>query len=129
MSDNIVQLNKPPINNARLKCFSDYTPIRDIEVVDTKQRIWKGNRVVELMTSPDAMMIIYFRRAEKMTETSGGCSEIEMMWPELHIKDESIMGYEFYLIPKVKMLFGYDPPSSIIVKAPMAVGKPGPFQR
>ncbi len=125
--DNIVQLNKPPISDARLKCFSDYTPLKDIEVVDTKQGIWKGSRVIEPGTSPDVMTIIYFRRSKTLDQNQ--LSEIEAMWPEIHIKDTSIMGYEFYLIPKVKMLFGYDPPSSTIIKAPMQMGKSGPFQR
>ena len=127
--ENIVQLNKPTVSDARLKCFSDYTPIRDIEIVDTKQGIWKGKRVVEPGTNPDVMTVIYFRRTKgvgpitKPTEPT----ELELMWPELHIKDCSIMGYEFYLIPKIKMIFGYDPASSIIVKAPMSMKKPGPF--
>ncbi len=127
--DNIVQLNKPPIDDARLKCFGDYTPLKDIEVVDTKQGIWKGTRIVEPGTSPDVMLIIYFRRRRKAQGPVVEPSDIETMWPELHIKDASIMGYEFWLIPKVKMLFGYDPASSIIVKAPMQAGKPGPFSR
>lgn len=129
MNENIVQLNKPSIDDARLKCFSDYTPIRDIEIVDTKQGIWKGKRVIEPGTDPSVMTVIYFRRAKKMTPTDGeSLTELELMWPELHVKDASIMGYEFYLIPKIKMLFGYDPPSSIIAKAPMQMKRPGPFQ-
>ena len=131
-SNNIVQLNKPSLSDARLKCFSDYTPLRDIEIVDTKQGIWKGNRVIEPGTNPDMMTVIYFRRRDSrdpQRSSAAAPTEIEAMWTELHIKDASIMGYEFYLIPKVKMLFGYDPPSSTILKAPMPVSESGPFHR
>ncbi|KKK89184.1 hypothetical protein LCGC14_2735660, partial [marine sediment metagenome] len=107
--------------------FSDYTPLKDIEVVDTKQGIWKGNRVVEPGTNPDVMTVIYFYRRKHRQGPRMEPTEIEAMWPEMYIKDCSIMGYEFWLIPKIKMLFGYDPPSSTIIKAPMQMKKPGPF--
>jgi len=121
----IIPINKPPLSDARLKCFSDYTPVRDVEVVDTEQKIFKGNRVIEPGTASNVMTVIYFRRVGKKDDRT----EIEQMWPEIHIHDCTIMGYEFYLIPKVKMLFGYDPPSSIIVKAPMQMKEPGPWSR
>lgn len=122
---NIVQLNKPSMSDARLKCFSDYTPVRDIEVIDTKQHIWKGERVIEPWTDPNAMRTLYFRRPK--TADPDRLTELELLWPELHILDATIMGYEFWLIPKIKMLFGYDPPSSNIIKSPMQMKKQGPF--
>jgi len=121
----IIPINKPPLSDARLKCFSDYTPVRDVEVVDTEQKIFKGNRVIEPGTASNVMTVIYFRRVGKKDDRT----EIEQMWPEIHIHDCTIMGYEFYLIPKVKMLFGYDPPSKVILKPPIRAAKPGPFQR
>ena len=125
---NIVQLNKPPVEDqARLKCYSEYTPIKDVEVVDAKQKIFKGKRIVEPRTNPDEMLIIYFRRPD--TKDPAKLTEIERMWPEVHIHDCSIMGFEFDLIPKVRLLFGYDPPSSSIIKAPMRMKERGPFDR
>ena len=79
----IIQLNKPPISDARLKCFSDYTPLKDIEVVDTKQGIWKGNRVVEPGTNPDVMTVIYFYRRKHRQGPRMEPTEIEAMWPEM----------------------------------------------
>ncbi len=128
--DKILQLTKPPMSDARLKCFSDYTPVRDVEVVDAKQRIFKGKRVIEEGTPDNVMTVIYFRRSDKrdpQRTSTHPMTEIETMWPELHFHDHTILGYEFYLIPKVKMLFGYDPPSSTILKAPMQRKTPGPF--
>lgn len=128
--ENIVQLNKPPISDARMKCFSDYTPVKDIEIVNTKHQVWKGKRVIEEGTPEGIMTVIYFRRRDKGDPQRSNVpklTELETLWPEIHIHDATIMGYEFWLIPKIKMLFGYDPPSSTILKAPMSRKKPGPF--
>lgn len=124
--ENIIQLNKPPMSDARMKCFSDYTPVRDIEIVNTKHQVWKGNRVIEEGTPEGVMTILYFRRRDKRTDAPK-LTELETLWPEIHIHDATIIGYEFWLIPKIKMLFGYDPPSSTIIKAPMQRKKAGPF--
>lgn len=123
--ESIIQLNKPPMSDARMMCFSDYTPIRDIEIVNTKHQVWKGKRVIEPGTDPNAMTILYFRRLKAVDPNK--LTELELLWPEIHIHDATIMGYEFWLIPKIKMLFGYDPPSSSILKAPLSRKKPGPF--
>ena len=123
--ENIIQLDKPPMSDARMKCFSDYTPVKDIEIVNTKHQVWKGNRVIEEGTPEGVMTVLYFRRRDK--KSTHEPTELETLWPEIHIHDATIMGYEFWLIPKIKMLFGYDPPSSTIIKAPMSRKKPGPF--
>lgn len=127
----IIDITKPPLSDARLKCFSDYTPVKDVEVVDAKQRVFKGERVIETGTPEGVMTIIYFRRSDKKDKRreDSALSEIDVMWPEIHIHDTNILGFEFYLIPKVKMLFGYDPASSTILKAPVARTQPGPFGR
>lgn len=128
--DNIIQLDKPPMSDARLKCFSDYTPIRDIEIVDTKHQVWQGKRVIEEGTPEGVMTVIYFRRRDKRDPQRTNApkpTELELLWPEIHIHDANIMGYEFWLIPKIKMLFGYDPPSATILKPSISRKKPGPF--
>ena len=113
--ENIIQLNKPPMSDARMKCFSDYTPVRDIEIVNTKHQVWKGNRVIEEGTPEGVMTVLYFRRTKKgdyRRDNVPKPTELEALWPEIHIHDATIMGYDFWLIPKIKMLFVYDPPSS-----------------
>jgi len=96
------------MNNARIKCFGGYIPIRDIEAIDTKQKIWKGKRIVEIGTPTDVLEELFFSRDYSSD------SEIDKLLCEKHIKDNSILGCEFWLIPKEKLLFGYDPPSTIL---------------
>ena len=112
-----------PSNNARLKCFGSYVPLTNVVCVDTEQNIWKGERVVELGTSPDAMTTLYFSRDYNPEE-----NEFDRMISEKIFPDASIIGFDFVLVPKDKMLFGYDPPSTII-KPFMDAGKRSPFMR
>jgi len=110
--------DRKKLHNARIKTFGSYVPVKDVEPVDCKEGVWKGNRIVEPGTPEDVMLVVYFSRAYSRD------NEIDKMVQEYHITDESIMGYEFWLIPKEKLLFGYDPPSPIIEKPPIRLTKP-----
>lgn len=104
-------------NNSRIKCFGSYVPVTNITCIDEKQNIWKGDRVIEVATSPEAMLVIFFTREP---------SEIDNLIKEKTIYDDSVLGFPFTLIPKEKILFGYDPPSMII--KPKATTKQSPFR-
>jgi len=123
--DNIAVPISEMENNARIKCTA-WVPVKNVKVVDTVQQLYEGERVIELGTMPDDLTTIYFYRLKKGDE--GG--ELDRLYPEFHFKSSKILGFEFYLIPKQRMLFLYDPPSSTIIKAPisMAAQKPGPFR-
>lgn len=109
-------------NNARLRCFGNYMPVRDIEIVDAKQKIWKGIRVIEVGTPEGVMEWVFFSRNYRPD-----VNDYDNIAPELHITDNDIMGFEFWLVQKEKILFGYDPhspiakPSIKLVKGPMGM--------
>lgn len=106
--------------DARMRCFGSYVPVKNIVIVDTKQKIWRGDRIVEPGTPEDAMMIVYFNR------TFDKDSDLDKLFHEYVFTDNTILGFEFWLIPKEKLLFGYDPPSSII-KPALKFAPGGPF--
>jgi hypothetical protein len=70
---------------------------------------------------------IYFYRVGKDDDLG----ELDRLYPEFHFKSSKILGYEFWLVPKQRMLFLYDPPAKII-KAPISLAshqKTNPFGR
>jgi hypothetical protein len=113
-------------NNARLKC-SAHVPLKNIKIVDTKQGIWRGERIIEPGSRTDEMLHQFFWRLKKGTKPED-LGEIDRMYPEFHVHDAGVLGEEFWLIPKQRILFGYDPPSSSIFKAPIPLSKGGPFR-
>lgn len=110
-----------PHDNAVLKCLSQYVPVVEPELVDAKQKIWKATRVLEPGTPDNAADTVYFTRRTVPQ------SDFDMMWPEVEIKDDRIIGVKFLLVPKDKMLFTYDPPSRIIKRAPIMRSKNNPL--
>jgi hypothetical protein len=105
---------------ARIKCFGNHVPVENIEVVDIKQMIWKGERIIEPGTPQDTMKIVYFSRRYED-------NDIDKLFREYTLTNETIMGRKFSLIPKEKLLFGYDPPSDTIIKPPIKLTKPRIF--
>ncbi len=102
-----------PKDDAVIKCLSQYIPVVDPELVDAKQKLWKAERVLEPGTPDNAADIVYFSRR------SVPDNDFDKLWPEIEIKNERIIGKPFFLVPKDKLLFTYDPPSMIIKRAPI----------
>lgn len=124
--DNVVVPLSEMENNARIKCTA-WVPVKNVEVVDVKQRIFVGERVIELATMPNDLTTIYFYRVGNDDELG----ELDRLYPEFHFKSSKILGFEFWLVPKQRMLFLYDPPTSNIIKAPISMAsqqKTGPFR-
>ena len=48
--------------------------------------------------------------------------EMDLQWPEIYIEDESLLGYRFWLVPTHRILFGYEPPSTILKPDKRTVG-------
>jgi hypothetical protein len=113
-----------PKNNARILCGRDNFAVTDLERVGgtiqppfedgpAVKEIWKGKRIFEPDTPQNEVETVYFSRCYSRD------NEVDkMLHGEVHITDKDVIGYEFWLMPKEKILFGYDPPSSIIQKAP-----------
>lgn len=96
---------KPLAQSAMIKTFNNYIPIKDYKQVDGD--IWVG----EIITPEHVEAFgktIYFSRKYDPANT------IDQMIREYHIKDLSLLGFEFILISKEKALFQYEPASTII---------------
>jgi len=95
------------LNNAQIKCMG-YIAFSDYELIDGEQQIWKGNVVFDKSASSDDRVMFFSRKYDRKN------SDIDRMLDEYEVKDESILGFKFLLVPKEKILFAYLPPSTII---------------
>lgn len=96
-------------NNARMRCIGGYLPVKDIEIVDAEQKIWKGVPMMQYGMRDEPAPFVFFSR-EYLPEVN----ELDKVFKEIEIKSEAIMGCKFWLIPKEKLLFAYEPGSAII---------------
>lgn len=90
--------------NFLLIVFGGYTPITDVEVYDEKQKIYKGT-IVENPSQENKMPFktIYFSRSYLPDY-----NELDKVYTEIHITNTELIGKEFFLVPKEKLLFGYE---------------------
>ena len=107
-----------PTNNARIKCISVYFAVHDYALIDKGQGIWRGNRVIEVGTPADAFTSIYFTRESRPDD----------VLQEYEFESTKLIGFPFLLVPKDRMLFGYDEPSNIL-KPDINLSKPNLFNR
>ena len=105
-------------NNARIRCFGKVA-IRDWEVVDGKAKVWKGIVVPNAGTKSDDNIVFFSRKYDYVN------SDIDRMLDEVEIKDSSLLGFPFLLVPKDKLLFGFLPHSSIVIPEVAFVAKDG----
>lgn len=112
------------LNNARLKCFGSGVPVYNWTVVDTERGIWKGTRIIEPGTPADTFETVYFSRSYD-TENN----DLDRMIHEYEFLDPAIVGVPFLVVPKEKVIFGYDSPSTVIAKPPVKLAAPSPFNR
>lgn len=94
------------LNNARIKC-SGYMPVKDAVVIDEKQKIWKGTRVLEPGSPEDYFVEVIFSRDYNPEK-----NEFDIMFKEI-IMDSTLLGYDFIMVPKDKIVAFYDPASLI----------------
>jgi len=89
-------------------------PIKNIEEVDKDQQIWKG----EIVDFPDKTIddpVVYFSRKYDRAN-----SDLDRCLEEVHMP-ASVNGYDFWLIPKEKMLCGVMPritPGGVVLPVP-----------
>ncbi len=106
------------LNNARIKDFGIYAAVHQIEQVMEQHNVFKGQVILqENQRRKDS--IIYFR----MTQDPEN-NEYDRMFPIIHFTDEDILGEEFWLIPKDKLLFAYEKPTFLIRTEPGVLSNP-----
>ncbi len=110
-----------PTNGAVMKCFGGYLPLANVELVDEKQLIYRGERIVEPGTPADSLEYIYFSRRYDREH-----NPIDATLRELTIEDPSLIGFPFWLVPKEKVVFGYDKPS-VIARPDIRLSKSSPL--
>lgn len=101
------------LSNARIVPLRGQMPVCDIECVDDAQGIWKGTCIPTQGMPDDMNKTVFFSRKYDREN-----NDFDRIVNELEITDTSILGIRFWLIPKEKMLFGYEPASTIL-KAPI----------
>lgn len=94
-------------NNARISGTGIYLPICKVEqVIAQPIALWRGFLVTEDSTSESERGFIYFTRTYHPDT-----NEYDKIYPEIPVKDKDIIGLEFLLVPKEKVVFRYQPPT------------------
>jgi len=112
----------PKLNNARMNTLGGYKALYDIEVVDEKQKLWRGKPMVEEkmkrpgMPAPPEHVWIFFSRDYEIQTGDQKINDWDLLYHEYMIDDETLMGVSFLLVPKEKLLFGFEPESTIIAR-------------
>ncbi len=104
-------------NKSLLIPLSGWVPVRDLEVVDEEQLIWRGTIVDHPHQEMDGRLV-YFSR-EYLPEVN----ELDQIYKEKFFSDESIRGFPFWMIPKEKLFFTQMPASSIVRPDPRTFSK------
>jgi hypothetical protein len=107
---------KPKLNNARMYTTGSYRGVYDVKCVDEERKIWKGRPIVDARIAEmpqmkgqvDTGWVFFSREYDDRNDW-------DRLYHEIEFEDESILGQKFLLIPKEKMLFGYDPPTEGII--------------
>lgn len=109
-------MEKQKLNNARVIMLGHYLAVYNIECIDKQQKIWRGEPVPDLAQRAAGEKFMFFSRKYDKEN-----NDMDKILPELHFTDTNILGVEFYLIPKDKILFGYEPPPKMGILIPKVV--------
>lgn len=115
------------LNNARVMLLGGYAILRDLEVVDKDKKVWKGKTLppnnmvppkgIPLSTDTEMNVTMFFSR-----DYQPDLNDIDKICPEITITNLEVLGIEFTMVPKHKLLFSYQPSSIIaIVSVPTRV--------
>ncbi len=115
-------MSNKPDTDLRVKALGHYTMIYNWKVVDQGQNIYQGFPVLqEGMPEEEEGRVLFFSR-DYHPETS----DLDKIFPEVEIKEASIIGCKFLLVSKEKLLLGWRPKSSTILRPPTrSVGRGG----
>jgi len=109
MNPTISRVDVEDLKNARLIPLGGFICVRDVEWFDEEQKVARGLTV----DHPDPNLNgrpIYFSRDYKPD-----VNELDQIYYEYHFPAGLLACGEFWLIPKEKVLFGYWPPSKIVM--------------
>ncbi len=96
-------------NNARIMMMGNYLPIKELECMDEEQDIWKGVPISHSgMKAKPSAYVFFSRRYEP------DVNDWDTVYKEIEFTDTTILGVVWYLIPKDKILFSYEPASDIL---------------
>jgi len=99
-----------PGQPARIGPMNGLLPVRDI--TQFEDHIWRGKVIDNTLKTVSELNDIFFSRKYEKD------NPVDAYLSEHHITNTSLLGFEFYLIPKEKCLFIYDPASTIIKPDP-----------
>jgi len=102
----------PSLNQARMQSFGAYRAFYDIQPVDEEKKIWRGRPIIEASVqqkfggTPEALQTgwVFF------TREYDDRNDWDRLYHEFWFEDARILGQPFLLVPKEKLLFGYNPP-------------------
>jgi hypothetical protein len=112
---------KPKLNNARVKTFGAYVVIHSFEpVLETPYvNIWKGIQLVQPEQRETVYPEVYFSRLY-----SPDINDLDKIFPEIVWDDCELIGVPCLFVQKEKLLFGYQPSSTILLPAPKQMERP-----
>ena len=96
------------LNNAQIQCLNG-TAVYDYELVDAEQKIWKGKVICGGRGVEQGSTIYFSRHYDRKN------SDLDKMIYEYEIENESLIGADFLIIPREKLMFLYTPPSTIVI--------------
>ena len=94
-------------NNATITMMGNYLPIKDLECMDEEQEIWRGVPMPHSGMQAKLSTYVFFSRRYEPD-----VNDWDTVYKEIEFTDTTIAGVVWYLIPKDKILFGYEPPTT-----------------
>ncbi len=96
------------LNNARILCFH-HMAVYDVEVTDKERGISRGKILADKMSKQKTGTIVFF------SSLYSPDNDMDKMLHHHDIVDEELCGVPFVLVPKEKILFIYEKPSTIVL--------------
>jgi hypothetical protein len=87
-------------NNAQIIPMGGSLPVSDYECFDEDLQIWKGNLIVP---GTNGNKVIFFSRKYQPE-----INDLDKLFVEIEITDPELLGVPFILVPKEKLMFGYE---------------------
>jgi len=98
------------MNNARIKCENRLVAVTNLEMYDEEQQIWKAE-ILKLTEQKETLGTHLFISRLYDPENN----EMDTVLKEYHFKSDSdVLDEEFWLIPAEKILFIFEPHSTIL---------------
>ncbi len=98
------------MNNARIKTMNRTVPVCNIKCYNEEHDIWTGEVIKDNEMQETLGHFVFFSRYYNSEE-----NEMDQVLKEYHFPaDDNVIGIEFWIIPSEKIIFLYEPASSIL---------------